>query len=192
MEKIKIARYESPIGGLMLGSHADRLCFCYRVTKNRQGTAVRRVCRSLGAEYEEGMSGVTARAIAELDEYFAGRRTEFDVPLAFTGTPFQCAVWSDLMKIPYGTTITYAEQARRIGNPKALRAVGMADASNPLLIFVPCHRVVGSNNRLTGYAGGLDAKEALLALEARFPLIFTGIAQPPQSLDFAEKKEKEA
>jgi len=166
METIKIARYDSPIGELILGSHAGRLCLCDLAIKKRQDTVGRRICRRLGAEYEEGLSEVIVRAIAELDEYFAGKRTKFSIPVVFTGTPFQCSVWSELMKIPCGSTITYAEQARRVGNPKAVRAVARADASNPLLIFVPCHRVIGSDNKLTGYVGGLEAKEALLALES--------------------------
>ena len=101
----------------------------------------------------------------ELNEYFAGERRAFDLPIQFAGSDFQCRVWSELMKIPYGTTISYAELARRIGNSKAVRAVASANATNQISIFVPCHRVIGSNRKLTGYGGGLDAKQALLSLE---------------------------
>jgi len=104
-------------------------------------------------------------AVSQLEEYFSGQRREFTVPLEFAGTEFQCRVWSELKKIPYGETVSYAELARRIGNPAAVRAVAAAVGANPISIFVPCHRVVGSDGSLTGYAGGLDAKRLLLDLE---------------------------
>ncbi len=101
----------------------------------------------------------------ELDEYFAGRRRAFDLVLAPAGTPFQLAVWEELRRIPFGGTTTYGELARRVGRPTAARAVGAAVGRNPISIIVPCHRVVGSDGALTGFAGGLDRKRALLALE---------------------------
>ena len=105
------------------------------------------------------------RAQRELEEYFAGRRRAFSVPLSIHGTAFQQAVWRALMEIPYGKTATYGEIAKAIGREKACRAVGMANHVNPLPIFVPCHRVVGAGGRLTGYAGGLEIKQFLLELE---------------------------
>ena len=105
------------------------------------------------------------QAQRELEEYFAGRRSSFSVPLSMHGTPFQLRVWRALTEIPYGETLSYGALARRIGNPKACRAVGMANHVNPLPVFVPCHRVVGANGGLTGYAGGLDIKRFLLELE---------------------------
>jgi methylated-DNA-[protein]-cysteine S-methyltransferase len=102
---------------------------------------------------------------AQLDAYFAGRRRDFDVRLAPEGTPFQLRVWAALCEIPYGETISYAELARRIGNPNAVRAVGAANGRNPLPIVVPCHRVVGADGSLVGFGGGLDVKRALLDLE---------------------------
>ena len=101
----------------------------------------------------------------QLEEYFAGARTAFDVPLAPPGTPFQHEAWNGLQKIPYGETISYAELAQRIGRPKAVRAVGAANGANPIPILSPCHRVIGSNGSLVGYGGGLDIKKALIALE---------------------------
>ncbi|MBR5559030.1 MAG: methylated-DNA--[Oscillospiraceae bacterium] len=106
------------------------------------------------------------RAAAQLQQYFDGSRKEFDLPLAPEGTPFQQACWQALCTIPYGRTRSYGEQAKLVGSPKAGRAVGMANNRNPLPIVIPCHRVVGSSGNLVGYAGGLDAKEKLLALEA--------------------------
>jgi methylated-DNA-[protein]-cysteine S-methyltransferase len=106
-------------------------------------------------------------AIRQLHAYFGGELEKFDLPLAPEGTPFQLGVWLSLCDIPYGETISYGELAGRIGNPKASRAVGLANGSNPIPIVIPCHRVVGSNGKLTGYGGGLPIKEKLLALERR-------------------------
>jgi methylated-DNA-[protein]-cysteine S-methyltransferase len=105
--------------------------------------------------------------IRQLEAYFAGELEKFDLPLAPEGTPFQLEVWRRLCDIPYGATISYGELAGRIGNPKASRAVGLANGSNPIPIVIPCHRVIGSNGKLTGYGGGLPIKEKLLALEKR-------------------------
>lgn len=108
-----------------------------------------------------------AAAVRQLDEYFAGARTAFDLPLdPATGSDFARSVWRELARIPYGQTISYAELARRVGRPGHVRAVGGANARNPLPIVVACHRVIGSRGDLTGYAGGLDRKRALLDLEA--------------------------
>jgi methylated-DNA-[protein]-cysteine S-methyltransferase len=108
-----------------------------------------------------------ARAAEQLAEYFAGRRRRFDLPLAPAGTDFQRSVWQGLREIPYGTTLSYGELARRVGRPRAVRAVGAANGANPLPVIVPCHRVIGANGRLTGFGGGLPAKMALLELEGR-------------------------
>ena len=101
----------------------------------------------------------------QLAEYFAGQRRQFDVPIELAGTPFQRRVWQELLQIPFGTTISYAQLAGRVGRPTASRAVGHANGRNPISIIVPCHRVVGANGKLTGYAGGVDKKQRLLALE---------------------------
>lgn len=105
------------------------------------------------------------RAIAEVDEYFAGKRTKFSIPLAAEGTPFQREVWNALSAIPFGETRSYADVAAAIAKPKAVRAVGAANGRNPLGIVVPCHRVIGADGSLTGYAGGMKRKKFLLDLE---------------------------
>ena len=105
--------------------------------------------------------------IRQLNTYFSGEREDFDLPLAPEGTPFQQTVWTRLCEIPYGETVSYGEIARKIGKPQASRAVGLANGSNPIPIVIPCHRVIGSNGKLTGYGGGLPIKEKLLALERR-------------------------
>ena len=106
-----------------------------------------------------------AEIVRQLKEYFAGKRTHFELPLAPRGTPFQLETWKELRKIPYGETITYGELARRLGKPNASRAVGAANGANPIPIVIPCHRVIGSDGALTGFGGGLDTKLKLLQLE---------------------------
>lgn len=109
---------------------------------------------------------ILKQAVKELNEYFAGKRTKFDVPLNPSGTEFQKAVWNELTRIPYGETISYQELAIRINKPKAVRAVGAANGKNPLWMIVPCHRVIGKNGTMTGYAGGISLKKKLLLLES--------------------------
>lgn len=168
MEKIKISRYSSPVGELILGSLGDELCVCDWVSEKQPFASSQRICRHLGVEWEGGSSEVIELAAGQLDEYFRGQRSEFSVPVTFAGTRFQKMVWSGLLKIPYGTTVSYAEVAWRINHPNGVRAVASAIARNPISIIVPCHRVIGSNGKLTGYAGGLAAKQHLLALEQVF------------------------
>lgn len=108
---------------------------------------------------------VLLEAARQLTEHFAGERTDFDLPLAPPGTAFQHRVWDELRRIPYGTTATYGEVAARLGDPKCVRAVGLANGRNPIAVVVPCHRVIGSDGKLRGYAGGIERKQRLLALE---------------------------
>ena len=116
-------------------------------------------------DWRESECAVVRETIRQLQAYFSRKLTRFELPLRPAGTPFQLAVWRELEKIPYGEVISYGELASRIGKPQAARAVGAANGSNPIPIVVPCHRVIGSNGRLTGYGGGLPIKEALLELE---------------------------
>jgi len=113
-------------------------------------------------------------AALQLDEYFAGRRTRFDLPLAPVGTPFQKAVWRALTRIPYGETASYGDIARAIGQPSASRAIGGANHRNPIAIVIPCHRVIGADGSMTGYGGGLDRKRLLLGLESGAALTLFG------------------
>lgn len=162
---IVIKRYESPCGVLMLGSLGDRLCLCdWQVEKHRDYVD-RRLKRMLNAGFRKGTSVIIEKATRQLDEFFAGKRKVFDVPLLFVGTDFQKTVWNELLKIPFGRTVSYGEMARRIGMPKAVRAVANANGANAISIFAPCHRVIGSDHSLTGYGGGLAAKQWLLELE---------------------------
>lgn len=162
---IKTRRYESPCGVLLLGSFGDNLCLCDWQIEKRRRHVDERLKRILNAEFEEGTSEVIEQAVRQLDEFFAGKRKVFDLPLLFVGTDFQKKVWNELLNIPFGETISYKEMARRIGLPTAVRAVANANGANSVSIFAPCHRVIGSDNSLTGYGGGLAAKEKLLKLE---------------------------
>jgi methylated-DNA-[protein]-cysteine S-methyltransferase len=119
-----------------------------------------------GPDAVDGDSPVLAQAARQLGEYFAGTRTAFTIPLDLRGTPFQLDAWQRLAEIPYGETVSYAEQARRVGRPRAVRAIGAANGSNPVPIVLPCHRVIGSDGALTGFGGGLEVKRALLDHEA--------------------------
>lgn len=133
--------------------------------------AMKELLRHLpGSGIQDRVHPLLTRLETEIGEYFAGRRTTFDVPLDPVGTPFQLEVWSALLKIPYGQTWSYAEEARAIGRPTAVRAVANANGRNRMPILIPCHRVIGSDGSLTGYSAGIQRKTALLALERRFLL----------------------
>jgi methylated-DNA-[protein]-cysteine S-methyltransferase len=120
----------------------------------------------------EEATPVLEAAVDQLEAYFAGELKEFDLPLAAAGTAFQQRVWAELVRIPYGETCSYMDVAERLGDRKAVRAVGLANGRNPIAIVVPCHRVIGANGKLTGYAGGLWRKERLLSLERGEPALF--------------------
>lgn len=135
-----------------------------RISASSDGVTGIAFTREAGRGSEEA-SPVIAEAIRQLDEYFASGRTAFDLPLSPAGTDFQQKVWAALQSIPYGATRTYGQVADAVGNPGAARAVGMANNRNPIAIVIPCHRVIGANGSLTGYAGGLGIKELLLNLE---------------------------
>ncbi len=168
MNRIITSIYHSPAGDMLLGSYDGKLCLCDWNIPTRRPGIDGRISRYLNTDFVEGRSDVIDRTIIQLDEYFTRQRTTFDIPLLFCGSEFQCRVWNELLNIPYGDTASYKELAQKISNPDAVRAVASANASNAISILVPCHRVIGSNGKLTGYAGGLEAKRLLLDLESRF------------------------
>jgi len=150
-------RIDSPVGTLLLAaSDAGLHVLDFAASAHP---------RPREAGWQEGRHPILTQAKRQLNEYFAQKRRAFDVPLDPQGTPFQREVWMALAMIPYGSTISYAEQARRIGRPRATRAVGAANGRNPISIILPCHRVVGANGALTGYGGGVWIKAFLLRLE---------------------------
>lgn len=153
--------HPSPLGRLLLAATDTGICGIYfEEHKHFKGMAgwTNPVAQSAASHH-------LAEAAKQLDEYFAGKRTTFDVALDLSGTVFQRSVWEALMQIPFGKSVSYAQHAQGLGNPKALRAVGSAIGRNPVSIIVPCHRVIGSSGAITGYAGGVQRKEFLLALE---------------------------
>lgn len=151
------AYLDTPIGTLLIAGDANAVL---QITFPSRGKAAK-----AEAGWVESQRGPVGEAIRQLREYFAGKRTGFDLPLAPRGTEFQRSVWRQLQEIPYGETISYGELARRVGNPKASRAVGSANGANPLPIVIPCHRVIAGNGTLGGFGGGLPMKQTLLALE---------------------------
>lgn len=165
--EIITSRYASPAGELTLGAAGGRICLCDWVGSRRAAANARRIGRFLDAGFTAGTCDAIRQAAAELDEYFAGTRVEFSVEMLLAGTEFQRRIWTALTEIRYGETISYAELARRVGCPQGVRAVASAVGANALSILLPCHRVVGANGDLTGYAGGFEAKSQLLELELR-------------------------
>ena len=155
---ISYTHIPSPIGPLLLVGDNSKLCQIL-FASNGRSAAPQLDWRDNPAAFVE--------PIRQLRAYFAGDLEAFDLPISPQGTPFQQRVWRELCNIPYGETISYGQLATRIGNPNASRAVGLANGSNPIPIVIPCHRVIGSNGKLTGYGGGLPIKEKLLALERR-------------------------
>lgn len=168
IDPIHIKTYSSPCGELLLGAYNGKLCLCEWYNNGSANCSIRRVERQLRAHCEAGVDTVIDSARRQLDEYFEGKRRVFSLPLLPLGTDFQQRVWRELCLISYGQTISYAEEAKRIGRQSAVRAVANANHANAITIIIPCHRVIGSNGKLTGYGGGLEAKRYLLSLEARY------------------------
>lgn len=158
MSEVSYTRIDSPVGKLLLAADAQGL---RQVSfgSSKRAALVQPQWREDNAPFAE--------VIRQLQAYFSGELKHFDLPLAPEGTEFQLRVWNSLRTIPYGETISYAQLAQKIGNPQAVRAVGLANGSNPIPIIVPCHRVIGSDGSLTGFGGGLANKRILLVLESR-------------------------
>jgi methylated-DNA-[protein]-cysteine S-methyltransferase len=165
MKFINIQYCKTKIGELILGSFEGKLCLLdFRYRKMRK-TVDERIKKGLNAKFAENNTEIIEKTLAELDEYFHGNRKEFDVPLKMVGTDFQKRVWEALLRVPFGTTSTYLQLAKNIKNEKAFRAVASANGANSMSIIIPCHRIIGSNGKLVGYAGGLPIKKQLLKLE---------------------------
>ena len=165
MQQVNIQYYSSPCGEIILASVGDELCLC---DWNEMPCAERnklRLSRYMKDEFKIETSTILEQTKKQLDEYFTGNRKTFDIPLHPVGTDFQKKVWHALLNIPYGETRSYKEIAQSIGSPNSVRAVAGVIGANGICIFIPCHRVIGSNHSLTGFAGGLDAKRRLLELE---------------------------
>lgn len=165
MKHISIQYYKSPVGEILLGSYDGKLCLAdWRYRKMRESID-KRIQKGLKAEYVEESTEVIEETIKQMKEYFNYERKSFTIPLLMVGTEFQKTVWQGLIDTPFGTTSSYLELAKRIGNEKAVRAVATANGANSISVMIPCHRIIGSNGDLVGYAGGLDVKRKLLEIE---------------------------
>jgi methylated-DNA-[protein]-cysteine S-methyltransferase len=162
---IHIQYYKTKIGELKMGSFNNKLCmldFNYR----KMRTAIdNRIKNGLGTDFVEQDNEILERTRKQLDEYLCGERKKFDIPLLMVGTDFQKSVWNALLKVPYGSFSTYLQLAKKINSEKAVRAVASANGANSMSVIIPCHRIIGSNGELVGYAGGLSVKKRLLQLE---------------------------
>ena len=165
MNQINIQYYKIASTEFILGSYEGKLCMLdYRYRKMRDSVDGR-IKKLLHAEYREKDDNVLKETRKQLDEYFAMKRKTFEIPLLMVGTEFQKSVWEALLKIPYGETASYLELSKVLENEKAVRAVANANGANAIGIIIPCHRIIGSDGSLTGYAGGLPLKKKLLELE---------------------------
>ena len=166
IENIKIQYFKTQVGEIILGSYQNKLCIADWRYRKMRDSIDKRIQKGLNAKYVEEPSEVVTQTINQMNEYFDFKRKVFDIPLVFVGTDFQKKVWQGLIDIPFGTTCSYLELAKRIGNEKAVRAVATANGANSISILVPCHRIIGSNGDLVGYAGGLGTKKKLLDIES--------------------------
>lgn len=157
--------YKSPVGELIIASKDDKICLCDWKYRKMRPTIDKRILEYYKLEFVQSSSEIIEQTILQLEEFFARTRTRFDIPLTLVGTEFQQKVWNELIKIPYGKSISYLQLSKNLGDPKAIRAVATANGANAISILVPCHRVIGSDGSLVGYAGGLPAKKKLLTLE---------------------------
>lgn len=165
MNQISIQFYKTRIGELILGSFDEQLCLLdFRYRKMRD-TVDNRIKKGLNAEFFEQESDVIQAAKSQLNEYLVGNRKTFDLPILMVGSDFQKTVWEALMEVPYGATSTYLQLSQAINKEKAIRAVASANGANSLALIIPCHRIIGSDDKLVGYGGGLNTKQRLLNLE---------------------------
>jgi len=165
MNQINIQYHRTRIGEFILGSSDARLCLLDFRYRKMRSTVDARLRKGLKADFIEQDDEILRTTREQLDEYLAGNREVFDIPLMLVGTDFQKSVWDALIRVPYGTTSTYLQLAKDIGNEKAVRAVAGANGANAIAIIVPCHRIIGSDGELVGYGGGLPVKKRLLKLE---------------------------
>lgn len=165
MKTIHYIEYKSPYGVLILGDYEGKLCLCdwkYR----KQRTAIDdRIKKGLNAQMIESKTPLIEETIRQLDLYFNKKLKDFEIPMMLVGTEFQKSVWEALIKIPFGKTMSYMELSIKLLQPKAIRAIAAANGANALSILIPCHRIIGSDGALVGYAGGLECKKKLLQLE---------------------------
>ena len=169
MNKISIQYHKTLLGELILGTYEDQLCLCDWRYRKLRSSIDKKLLKEPDASCIEEETSIIKNTIVQLNEYLDGERTEFTIPLLLVGTSFQKTVWKELLKIPFGETVSYSELSRKISTEKAIRAIAAANGANAIAIIVPCHRVVGSRGELVGYAGGIRTKMKLLQLEKAIP-----------------------
>lgn len=167
MNYIETTIFNTAYGDLLIGSFENKLCVCDWYYRKLRTQIDNRIKAALNAEFTENESAIITETKKQLNEYFQAERKNFDIPLLLIGTDFQIKVWETLKKISYGETSTYLKLSALMGNTKAIRAVAGANGANAISIIVPCHRIIGSDGNLTGYAGGLNTKKKLLELEQK-------------------------
>lgn len=165
MKEISISTYSSPVGKLLIGVFEEKLVLCDWIFRKMRSQVDQRIQARLHAKFVESQHPLMEELIHQLEAYFSGNLRQFQIPIQPIGTPFQLEVWNQLCKIPYGETRSYLQLSQEMGNPDAIRAVASANGANAISILIPCHRIIGSDRSLVGYAGGLDAKKKLLQLE---------------------------
>lgn len=168
MNIIYIKYYKSTLGELIIGSYENKLCICDWRYRKQRNLIDKRIKNFFKADFIEFETDVIKKTILQLTEYFALNRQVFEIPLIMAGSDFQKSVWDALLQIPFGKTSTYLLLSKGLGNEKAIRAVANANGANAISIIVPCHRIIGTNNELVGYAGGINVKKKLLDLEKSF------------------------
>ncbi|MDX2444846.1 MAG: methylated-DNA--[protein]-cysteine S-methyltransferase [Bacteroidales bacterium] len=163
--EIKIEYFKTKFGELIIGSFENKLCLCDWRYRKMRNSVDKNLKTRLNADFIVEGTAISQKTKNQLNEYFEGQRKEFDIPLYLVGSDFQIKVWNKLLSIPYGKTESYLGLSKKLGDEKAIRAVASANGANQISIIVPCHRIVGSNGKLVGYAGGLQVKMKLLNLE---------------------------
>ena len=181
---IFISYYKTIIGELILGSYENQLCLLDFRYRKMRSIIDNRLLTNLDAFYFEKETPLLRITILQIKAYLKGTRTEFSLPIKMVGSPFQLKVWEALKTIPYGTTISYLDLARQIGDPNAVRAVASANGANAIALIIPCHRVIGSSQKLVGYAGGLRIKKKLLETEL-------ALSKNPNELPFWEMEDNQ-
>ena len=166
MNKLYLHRFNTPLGEMVAAATSKELYMLLFSDMDSFSITVKRIAHIHNLEIETSSNTVINRLMEQLNQYFEGIRKDFDIPLAYSGSPFQLNVWHALKSIPYGQTITYHQLSVRLGDKNAIRAAAKANGANCLLIVVPCHRVIGKDGKLTGYAGGINRKQTLLELES--------------------------
>lgn len=165
MRHINISYYKNNGINFIIGTYEDKLCLFDSIHRKNKDTIYNRLKKELKADFIECEDKIIKKTKKQLDEYFDKKRKEFDIPLLMIGTPFQKSVWNSLLDIPYGQTSSYKGQSKTLGDEKKVRAVANANGANAISIIIPCHRIIGSDGKLNGYAGGVELKKRLLELE---------------------------